>query len=240
MVELGMANRLRAGTFGLMGALAGLLVLAGCANTRGGTVPYDVQDFGRPDVVAIAPLPVDSRIGPADELTVTVFRVEDLSGDHRVDPNGFIDMPLIGRVQAAGKTSDQLATEIETRFAVRHLRDPSVQVSLKKLTDQTVTVDGAVEQPGAYPVRGGTTLQQAIALAKGLEEEANARRVVIFRQIDGKRHAAAFDLQAIRRAEADDPAVYGNDIVVVDGSKNRSIFRDLLSTLPLIGIFRPF
>ena len=236
MARIGKGTRLGAGMY----AWTGFLVLAGCATTRGGTVPYDVKDFGRPDEVAVAPLPVDSRIGPADELSVNVFRVEDLSGDHRVDPNGFIDMPLIGRVQAAGKTSDQLATEIETRLSAKYLRDPSVQVSLKKLTDQTVTVDGAVGQPGAYPVRGGATLQQAIALARGLEDEANARRVVIFRQIQGKRHAAAFDLTAIRRAQAEDPPVYGNDIVVVEGSSSRSIFRDVLSTIPLIGIFRPF
>ncbi len=52
--------------------------------------------------------------------------------------------------------------------------------------------------------------------------------------------AAAFDLQAIRRAEAEDPPIYGNDIIIVDGSQARQMFRDLLSAIPLIGIFRPF
>ena len=225
---------------GLATALPAMLLAAGCAGTRGGAVPYDVQDFGRPDEVAVAPITVDSRISSADELTINVFRVEDLSGDHVVDPNGFIDMPLVGRVQAAGKTSEQLASELETRLSAKYLRNPSVQVSIKKLTEQTVTVDGAVDRPGAYPVRGPTTLQQAIALAQGLDAEANPRRVVVFRQIEGKRHAAAFDLTAIRRAEAEDPIVYGNDIVVVDGSKTRGVFRDLLAAIPLIGIFRPF
>lgn len=229
-----MKTRLAAGT----AALAALLV-SGC-NTRGGPVPYDVGELGRPDEVAVTPLPVDARISPADELTINVFRVEDLSGDHVVDPNGFIDMPLIGRVQAAGKTSDQFASELETRLAAKYLRNPNVQVSIKKLTEQTVTVDGAVDVPGAYPVRGTTTLQQAIALARGLDPEANPRRVVIFRQINGQRHAAAFDLTAIRRAEAPDPAVYGNDIVVVAGSTTRNVFRDALNAIPLIGIFRPF
>jgi polysaccharide export outer membrane protein len=52
--------------------------------------------------------------------------------------------------------------------------------------------------------------------------------------------AAAFDLSAIRRAEADDPMIYGNDIVVVDGSRGRALFRDIMTAFPLLAIFRPF
>lgn len=214
--------------------------LAGCANKRGGAVPYDVQDFGRPDVETIAPAQVDSRIGPSDTIEVSVFGVKDLSGEHIVDPNGLINMPLIGQMTAAGKTSDQLARDLEGKLGQRYLRNPSVQVSLKKLTQQTVTVDGAVGAPGVFPIRGNTTLQQAIALARGLQAEANPRRIVIFRQINGRRHAAAFDLQAIRRAQAEDPIVYGNDIVIVDGNNSRSVFRDIIQTVPLLGIFNPF
>jgi polysaccharide export outer membrane protein len=52
--------------------------------------------------------------------------------------------------------------------------------------------------------------------------------------------AAAFDLTAIRRGEAEDPIIYGNDIVVVDGSRSRAALRDVLSALPLLGVFTLF
>jgi polysaccharide export outer membrane protein len=53
--------------------------------------------------------------------------------------------------------------------------------------------------------------------------------------------AAAFDLAAIRRAQAEDPLIYGNDVVIVDGSRARSILRDVLGTaLPIFAVFRPF
>jgi polysaccharide export outer membrane protein len=63
---------------------------------------------------------------------------------------------------------------------------------------------------------------------------------VVFRTIKGQRMAAAFDLSAIRRAEAEDPMIYGNDIVVVDGSRGRALFRDIMTVFPLLAIFRPF
>jgi polysaccharide export outer membrane protein len=81
---------------------------------------------------------------------------------------------------------------------------------------------------------------QAVALAGGTAEDANARRVAIFRTIDGKRQAAAFDLVSIRRGEAEDPRVYAGDIVVIDGSSIKSLQKQIMSNLPILSIFRPF
>jgi polysaccharide export outer membrane protein len=97
-----------------------------------------------------------------------------------------------------------------------------------------------VAQAGQYPVNGTISLIQAVALAKGTTEDANARRVAIFRTIDGQRQAAAFDLTAIRRGEAADPKVYPGDIVVVDGSKLKAAQKQILSAVPLLYVFRPF
>ena len=70
---------------------------------------------------------------------------------------------------------------------------------------------------------GSLTLMQAVALAGGTAEDANAHRVAVFRQIDGKRQAAAFDLVSIRRGQSEDPSIYAGDIVVIDGSSIKSI-----------------
>jgi polysaccharide export outer membrane protein len=84
------------------------------------------------------------------------------------------------------------------------------------------------------------TLVQVIALARGTDDSANPRRVAIFRQIQGKRMAAAFDLTSIRRGQMEDPKVYSGDIVVVDGSNVRAIQREILTALPILGLFNPF
>jgi polysaccharide export outer membrane protein len=101
-------------------------------------------------------------------------------------------------------------------------------------------VDGAVTRAGAYPVVGQTSLIQAVALAGGTSEDANAHRVVIFRTIDGKREAAAFDLASIRHGEMPDPPVYAGDIIVVDGSSIKAAEKQIFQSFPLLGLFRPF
>ena len=73
-----------------------------------------------------------------------------------------------------------------------------------------------------------------------MSENGNPRRVAIFRQIGGQRQAAAFDLTSIRRGEAPDPQVYAGDIIVVDGSATKEAQRQILNSLPILSIFRPF
>ena len=81
---------------------------------------------------------------------------------------------------------------------------------------------------------------QAIAAAGGPREDANARRVAIFRTIGGSRQAAAFDLTSIRRGEAPDPQIYAGDIVVIDGSAIKAAQKQIMNSLPIFSIFRPF
>ena len=223
------------------GVGACLLVLAGCsAGGRGGSVPYEPANFGAPDVEAIAVPPSQQRLSPLDKIRVTVFQVEDLSGEFQVDPAGNIQFPLIGTVAAQGKTPIELKDEITRQLSARYLNQPDVQVAVLEQSEQTITVDGAVREPGVKPIRGATTLMRAVALASGTSEDANPSRVLVFRTISGQRMAAAFDLQSIRRAESDDPPIYGNDIVVVDGSNTRRVWRDVMQALPVLGLFRPF
>jgi polysaccharide export outer membrane protein len=172
-----------------------------------------------------------------DKIRVTVFQVADLSGEFTVDASGNIDYPLLGNVAAQGLTPPELSEQIAKQLGRRYLRNPSVQTAFVEQQQQTITLDGSLRQPGVVPIQGQTTLMRAVALGRGTTEDANPRRVVVFRTIQGKRMAAAFDLTSIRRGEAEDPVIYGNDIVVVDGSRSRQTFRDVLSALPILGVF---
>jgi polysaccharide export outer membrane protein len=219
------------------------LLLSACAGTRGGNIPYGVPDseFRQPDAPsALAGFSADYRIAPLDKLTIAVFQVPDLSRDVDVDLGGNITLPLIGTIRAVDQTTAQLQTQIEQALGQRYLRDPDVTITIRESSRRNITVDGSVRQPGVYPVNGPTTLIQAIALARGTDENSNPRRVAVFRQIEGRRMAAAFDLTAIRRGNAQDPVIYTGDIIVVDGSGLRAIQREIMQTIPLLSIFRPF
>jgi polysaccharide export outer membrane protein len=217
-----------------------LLALSGCADRRGGRVPYDVTNFGLPDAPVALQTNETYHVGPGDELSVVVFRVPEMSGDVSVDMTGNFIMPLIGQVQAIGKTTDQLQTELTQRLGSKYLQNPEVRVAVKTASNQSVTIDGSVKQAGIYPITPSMTLLQVIALAKGTDADANPRRTVVFRKIGGQRQAASFDLTDIRRGKAPDPVIYGNDVIVVDGNQLRKNFRDTLSAVPLLSIFRPF
>jgi polysaccharide export outer membrane protein len=215
---------------------AASLALTACADTRGGSIPYNVA-LGAPDRPRIAALESDYRISPADKLNIKVLKSDELTGDYQVDLTGHISMPLIGEVAAADLTTTQLDQKITELLSQKYFEHPDVSVGVKESALRTVTVDGAVREGGAFPVAGTMTLIQAVALAKGTTEDANARRVAIFRTIGGQRQAAAFDLAAIRHGEAPDPQVYPGDIIVVDGSGVKAAFKRIIQAIPALGTF---
>lgn len=225
-------------TFGIFTALCAFSI-AGCADTRGGTIPYNIN-LPAPSAPAVTALPADYKIAPMDTLSVKVFRVEDLSGDYTVDLLGNISMPLIGDVNAAGRTPQQLKDILVEKLGSKYLEHPDISVAIKSSAGRNLTVDGAVNRAGAYPVLGYMSLIQAVALAGGTTEDANAHRVAIFRTIDGQREAAAFDLTSIRHGQMPDPPVYAGDIIVVDGSSVKAAEKQILQTFPFLTIFKPF
>ncbi|HWQ88292.1 polysaccharide biosynthesis/export family protein [Brevundimonas sp.] len=178
------------------------------------------------------------RIGPSDKLALTVFQVEELSfAEIFVDASGKLQLPLLGSVQAAGLTPAELSADLERRLGERYLRNPQVSVSVSEAASQKITVDGAVVKPGVYEMRGRTTLLQAVAMAEGGTRVADLKKVAVFRSVGGRPMIAVFDLAAIRRGQAPDPVVLGDDIVVVDTSRLNARYRDIIELLPGMAIF---
>jgi len=229
-------------TKSMIGSFAGLslLLAAGCADKRGGPIPYDVQTFGLPDAPTVVPLEQGYRIAPLDTLAVKIFKMPDLSGDYEVDLTGQISLPLVGSIRAVDLTTAELDQRLTAKLGEKYLQNPDISVGVKSSTRRNVTVDGAVVKVGAFSVNGPMTLLQAVAQAGGPTPDANPRRVAIFRQISGQRQAAAFDLTSIRRGEAPDPAVYAGDIVIVDGSQIKALQKRILDSMSILSVFRPF
>lgn len=173
-------------------------------------------------------------IGPLDTILVDVFNVPDLSREIQIDASGRIAMPLIGTIDARGKTAGELANAIEAALRGRYVRNPEVTVNIKSSVSQVVTVDGQVVEPGLYPVTNQMTLMRAIASAKGLSEFARQDDVVILRTVNGRKMAGLYNIDAIRRGMYDDPSIYANDVIVVGDSPQRRLFRDVVSLAPLL------
>jgi polysaccharide export outer membrane protein len=181
-------------------------------------------------------------IGPYDKVAIDVYNVPELTRTVQVDANGQIALPLIGNVNAAGKTPAELGQAIEAVLRGRYVRNPQVTVNTDTI-NQTITVDGSVEAPGLYPVLGKMTLMRAVASAKGVSQFAATEYVVVFRQVNDRQMAALYDLRAIRQGMYADPEVYANDVVFVGESGGRRLFSSIIQsgallTAPLVAILQ--
>lgn len=220
---------------------------SGCANPKFvGRPDLNVVADGNlppPEIVDLVPVTRKFFIGPKDQLSVDVFNIPELTKTVQVDSQGNIALPLIGTIQASGKTPQQLAAEVQKKLQDNFVKNPSVTVNLTEAGSQTVTIDGAVRSPGALPISGRTTLMVTIARAQGITEYAVQNYVVVFRKVNNQQMAALYDLRAIRRGIYPDPEIYANDIVLVGETNAPRVFRDILQTAtvlvaPLVTILR--
>lgn len=222
--------------FGLAAALA----LAGCSSgpplvaTESLTVLNDSSALPAPQRTDLVAADRPSLIGPLDTISIDVFGLAELSRDMQVDASGRVAMPLIGTIDARGKTAEELGKSVEGALREHFVRDPHVTVNIRNSVSQVVTVDGEVTQPGLYPVTNQMTLERAIAQAKGFSEYAKGNEVVVLRTVNGKRMAGLYNVTAIRRGLYADPPIYANDVVIVGNSPARRIFKDFVSLSPLL------
>ena len=178
-------------------------------------------------------------IGPLDTVSVAVFQEPDLNAQNaQVDAAGDVLLPLIGTVHAAGKSAPELAS-LYTSKLTRYLKTPRVTVTVNSIT-QKVAVEGSVQQPGLYDVRGRSSLLEALAMAQSPTRVAALNEVVVFRQVDGQRTGAVFDVGRIRAGLDPDPIIRGGDHIVVGYSWLKGAWRDFLSAAPMVNAFTRF
>jgi polysaccharide export outer membrane protein len=117
-------------------------------------------------------------------LDIDVFNVPELTKTVRVANDGTISLALIGHVQVAGFTTEQLRKELEQRWGQSYLENPQVTVFVREFHAQPVSVIGAVERPGIYELKGPRTLIEILSMAGGLAKVGTApgRTVVVTRR----------------------------------------------------------
>lgn len=216
-----------------------VLALTACAS-GGNTREVSANPLPVPDSTNAAGAYIGAteyRLGAQDLLEISVFGVEDLSRTVRVNTNGDISLPLIGAVRAGGRTVPELEDVLTAAYTKGFLQNPQVSVFVKEFESQRITLEGAVKKPGVYPLTGRMTLLQAIATAEGLDPLADLDGVVLFRQIDGKKMAAAYSMRALRSGKVEDPLLFGDDMVVVEQSGSKTAWRRFIESSPALGIF---
>lgn len=176
------------------------------------------------------------RIGPADFLDISVFKVPDLSKTLLVADTGTINLPVAGEVPVAGLTPREAEQKLTKVLGDRYLQNPQVTVHVKEYNSQRVVIDGAVKNPGVHPFRGRMTLLQLVATAGGLTETAETD-VIVFRGVGEKKTVARFNLDEIKAASQPDPRLQSGDLVIVNTSMMKTTFNNVLKVLPLGGVF---
>jgi polysaccharide export outer membrane protein len=160
---------------------------------------------------------VDSYLlGAGDLLTVSVWKNDEFSGDYIVRPDGRITLPLVGDVIAAGRTTDAIRVQLESKLKL-FIESPYVSVIVTDAASNVVYVLGKVANPGSYQLRDKLTVLQALALAGGFVEFARSNDMVLLR-LDGetqRRYEISF--KAILKSEdgADNLLLQRGDTLVV-------------------------
>jgi len=140
--------------------LVSLLVLQ---TSSAPTAPQAPQTPQRPAETAV-PQP-NYQVGAQDELRITVFDADGLTGVYRVDDDGFITFPLLGRVAVGGTTQSAVQEKIRTLLMNGYIRNPQVRVEVQEYKSQSIFVSGEVRAPAEIRMTGGMTLLKALAQA---------------------------------------------------------------------------
>jgi len=125
--------------------------------------------------------PAPYSIGLGDVLRIVVWKEPELTLDVTVRSDGMITVPLLGDVQAAGRTPSQLAGSLTAELD-RLIENPRVTVSVSQATTARVYVVGQMLRPGEFPLAGRMTVLKALALAGGFKEFARPENIVIVRE----------------------------------------------------------
>lgn len=176
----------RAMWFAVVAALALVLGISPAAAQQSSSGEKKDESRGNGSASSPAPGSTDPNyvIGAQDVLDVSVWREGEVSRTVPVRPDGKISLPLLGDVQAAGKTPMALSRDI-TELLKRFIADPQVTVIVTQINSQRIYIMGEVGRPGAYPLLPGMTVLQALSNAGGFSLFAKLKDIYVIRTEEG-------------------------------------------------------
>ncbi|HEY3303653.1 MAG TPA: polysaccharide biosynthesis/export family protein [Candidatus Binatia bacterium] len=173
--------------------LLGIFFLASC-----GTKELRVHQVQLPAGTPDPAKPADEFyvIGPGDSLDIVVWKEPVLSGPVKVRPDGFITLPLVNEVQAAGMTTGQLRKVLEDKYR-QFVTSPFVSIRVGNISSSEIFLIGEVTKPGAYPATGNDTVLQMLTRAGGLTIFADRHNIKLVRRAGDKVTEYIVDYDAI-------------------------------------------
>ncbi|MGC2637998.1 MAG: polysaccharide biosynthesis/export family protein [Acidobacteriaceae bacterium] len=157
------------------------------------------------------------RIGVDDLLSISVWHQPDLSRSVPVRPDGMISLPLVGEMQAAGRTTPELEDALRASLA-QYIRDPELTVMVAQIRSQRVNIIGQVQHPGTFSLNQSMGVLDAIALAGGLRDFAKKKDIYVLRETgNGHRMRLRYSYEAVLQGKpgAQDIMLVPNDTVVI-------------------------
>jgi polysaccharide export outer membrane protein len=154
----------------------------------------------------------DYRIGPDDQLDITVLEASELDRAPRVSATGEISLALVGTVRAEGLTTRELETVIEELLRRSYIKDPHVSVQVRDMQSHPVAVFGAVKKPGVFQIRGPKTVIELLSMAEGLDVDAGDTVIV-------ERHGNADELHTKAGLDPPDASAVQDPVVTEPGVK---------------------
>lgn len=164
-------------------ALVLAFALTACSGNQGGAPP--------------GPQTVAYRVGPPDQLMVTILPEPVIQREAMVRPDGMISVDLLGDVPASGRTTEEIAADIESRIG-RFKRDARVTVSLRAALSTEITVLGEVGRPSTFPLTRQTRVVEAIGTVGGTGVYAANSRLKLIRTAEGKVQVFTINLSNIQ------------------------------------------
>jgi len=190
---------------------AGATMLAGCSSTSG--LPQAPRQVDSPNL--------RYKIGPLDNLSIVVWRNPDLSGPVTVRPDGYISMPLIGEIKAAGRSPEDLAKDIKPHIET-YVKDPGVSVvvtAFQGVYAEQIRIVGEAAKPQSVPYRQDMTLLDVMIQVGGVTDFADGNAAVLIRGSQGGTQYSIRIKDLLKRGDISaNVAVLPGDIVMVPQS----------------------
>ena len=236
-----MAGSIGNGASGVLVALA-LSLVGGCTadgpsrNTTAAFAPAGIDEGSLRRVSKLTP-PDNVQEAAAEGLVandlvlIDFFQLQELDRKMRIDTRGYLNMPLIGPVKAGGLSTYQLEQVLEARYGEKYLVDPEIAVLQIETKGRVAFAGGEFVEPGNVTLWGQSTLTRVVSDAEGLKPTADPKKLFVFRRFSDRTEVAQFDLEAIHKAEAPDPDIYRDDVVIAFSSKRKVAVQHLKDAL---------
>ena len=155
------------------------IAVGGCSSKPINVPPLTEADVAEMNATANFPHEV-YRLEPGDAIQIRYTHHPEMTQDDVIAPDGKINATLVGEIDVAGKTTDELESLLVKQTAA-HLKDPEVVVSISRFSEKLVYVGGEVVRPGTFPYRKGLTPLQAVAASGGFRDTARVDSVILVR-----------------------------------------------------------